>query len=102
MVLATVPITFAEGRGANFIFINNPEYITKYDIVDGENEPIPGGENKTYPIKKIFEQAVSGTNTYYQTHISWFNNPEGHETDYPDERGFYVDVDFITPVQRHG
>ena len=85
-------LEFTKSTDSNFIYVNNPEYITKYDIVDSGY--IESDQDKAL---KIFEQAVSGKNTYYQTHISWYNNPSGHEEDFPDENGFYLDIDLFNP-----
>ena len=85
-------LEFTKKTDSNFIYVNNPEYITKYDIVD--SGAIEQGQSK--PLK-IFQQIIDGKNTYYQTHISWYNNPDNHEVDFPDLGGFYLDVDFYNP-----
>jgi len=78
-------IEFNKSSDSSFIYVNSPEYITRYDIVDDtdpENTP-----------NKIFEQmGITGDNTYFQTHLSWYG-ASWDERYYP-QQGFYLDVDF--------
>ena len=87
-------LEFKSATDRNFLYVNNPEYITKFDIVDSNEIERNYGQDKQL---KIFEQTTTGKNTYYQTHISWYNNPDGHDEDFPDADGFYMDVDFYNP-----
>lgn len=85
-------VAFTKKTDSSFIYVNNPEYITRYDMVDGP-------KNNSYPkhFGKIFEQAgVKGKNTYYQTHLAWWGEYRG---DYdPEEESFYMDIDFYNPA----
>lgn len=84
-------LEFTKRTDSNFIYVNNPEYITRYDMIDGPNE-------SSFPkhFGKIFEQTgVSGKNTYYQTHLAWWGLlPEVYNPEMP----FYLDVDFYNPT----
>lgn len=79
-------VKFSKATDRNFIYVNSPEYITRYDIVDDETNP-------TRSLNKIFEQTgITGDNTYFQTHLSWYG-VGGTEIYYP-QQAFCLDVDF--------
>ena len=83
-------LEFKKRSDSGFIFVNYPELITKYDILDGESRE---GKNTR---QKIFEQKdVKGKNTFYETHTAWY----GEEAeDYEPEQSFYFDIDFYNPT----
>ena len=75
----------------SFIYVNNPEYIANRDIVDDEIS------KNNREANKIFEQKnITGKNTYYQTHLAWYNS-ESDERIYPQQDSFYVGIDFYNP-----
>ncbi len=80
-------LEFSTSPDSNFIYINSPEFITNVDIID---------DKKSNHLKLFEERDISGKNTYYQTHSSWFGNQEVIENHYP-QCDFYVDVDFYNP-----
>ncbi|MBO5452861.1 MAG: hypothetical protein J6A69_02720 [Clostridia bacterium] len=79
----SIPVVSPKIRNdSSFIYVNHPEYITYYDIVD----------QAPFEKTKIFEQKnVTGKNTFYETHIAWWGNGN-----YPT-KDFYIDVDFYNP-----
>ena len=81
------PLKFTKDYTRNYIYVNNPEYITRYDIVD---------DTKSSDNLKLFEQTeVSGQNTYYQTHVAWWGD---EAVEFEPRYGFYLDVDFYNPT----
>lgn len=75
-------LEFLKRNDSSFIYVNNPEFITKAEIVDAINST----------KNKLFEQKnIVGKNTYYQTHVIPDDSPY-----YPTE-DVYVDVDFYNP-----
>ena len=77
-------LEFTKSPDSNFIYVNNPEYITKWDIIDDED---------TKRLKFI-EQTATGKNTFYETHAAWWGDyPERFEP----KQSFYMDVDFYNP-----
>ena len=81
-------IEFTKSTDSNFIYVNNPEFITNRDIVDDEyHNNVQGFRNK------IFEQKnITTKNTFYETHLSWYGNG------YFPVNNFYYDVDFYNPT----
>ena len=85
-------VKFSKATDRNFIYVNSPEYITRYDIVDDETDLDGDGFSDKEP-NKIFEQTgITGENTYFQTHLSWFTTDET-QISFP-QQSFYLDVDF--------
>lgn len=85
-------IKFTKSTDSNFIFVNSPEYITKLDVVD-DNMDIDGDGITERTPTKIFEQSgISGENTYFQTHLSWYGVSD--TGNYFPQQAFYLDVDF--------
>ncbi len=81
-------VEFSKRTGRNFIYVNSPEYLMKFDMTDGS---LRAGELAHH---KIFEQkGITGENTYFQTHMSWYGLGKEPEISYP-EHPFYLDVDF--------
>ncbi len=81
-------VEFKKREDSGFIYVNNPEYLSRYEIVDDEEEK-PG---------KIFEQRnLSGKYTYYQPNIAWWAGKTKIMEDYPID-DFYTDVDFYNPT----
>lgn len=81
-------IEFTKSTDSNFIFVNSPEYITNRDIVDDNYYSIDDER------LKIFEQKnVSGKNTFYETHHSWYSDPGYYPYD-----NFYIDIDMYNPT----
>ncbi len=80
-------IEFTKKTDSNFIYVNNPEYISNEDIVDDTN-------SRGY---KIFEQKnVRGSSTYYQPNLEWYNS-DADERYYPKQNSFYIGIDFYNP-----
>lgn len=80
-------IAFTKSTDSSFIYVNSPEYLTKYDVVDDEES--------TKKLKLFEEENISGQNTYYQTHTVWW----GEAPDVYEPTGnVYVDVDFYNPT----
>ncbi len=80
-------LEFTKDSDRNFIYVNNPEYIANEDIVDDT-------ESRQ---DKLFEQKnITGKNTYYQTHLAWYNSARDMES-YPAQDSFYLGVDFYNP-----
>ena len=86
-VRRTNTLKFTKRYDSNFIYVNNPEYISNEDIVDDE-------KSRSY---KIFEQKnVANKNTYYQTHLAWYNSDKKEEA-YPSQNSFYIGIDLYNP-----
>ena len=84
-------VEFNKNTDSSFIYVNSPEYITKFDIVDDNNN--------TGKRVKLFEQEnVNGKNTYYQTHTAWWGGEPGI---YEPTSSFYMDVDFYNPTSNN-
>ena len=80
-------IHFTKRNDSSFLYVNNPEYIANEDIIDDI-----GTQNY-----KLFEQKnVYGKNTYYQTHLAWYNSKKD-ASNYPKQDSFYVGIDFYNP-----
>lgn len=80
-------LQFTKRSDSSFIYVNNPEYIANEDIVDDT-------ETRNY---KLFEQKnVYGKNTYYQTHLAWYNSDRDSRF-YPKQNQFYIGIDFYNP-----
>ncbi|MEE1049942.1 MAG: hypothetical protein U0M60_21275, partial [Clostridia bacterium] len=85
-------VEFTKTSDKNFIYVNSPEYIAKFDILDDDMD-INGDGASDYSPNKIFEQTgITGENTYFQTHLSWYG-AESIPIYFPQE-AFYLDVDF--------
>ncbi len=90
-------LQFTKRTDSSFIYVNNPEYITRIDIVDDEcHTKQVNQEFSIQPYMKIFEQEnISGENTYYQTHKAWWGaKPKNYEP----VSSFFVDIDFYNPT----
>ena len=86
-VRRTNTLKFTKRYDSNFIYVNNPEYISNEDIVDDENSR----------RDKLFEQKnVANKNTYYQTHLAWYNS-KGDTKYYPKQDSFYIGIDLYNP-----
>ncbi len=80
-------IQFTKQNDSSFLYVNNPEYIANEDIVDDVQTR----------RDKLFEQKnVYGKNTYYQTHLAWYNS-DGDARYFPQQNSFYVGIDFYNP-----
>ena len=76
-------LKFHKDPNKNFIYVNNPEYITQLDLTDGTSKD----------KSKIFEQQnVTGYNTFYETHITR-HGAESSIAPFPHDP-FYLDIDF--------
>lgn len=96
-VSSTQTLEFTKQNDSSFIYVNNPEYLTRVDIVDDECHTEKADTTiGLQPYLKIFEQeGVTGKNTYYQTHIAWWGeNPEIYEP----LSSFYMDIDMYNPT----
>lgn len=90
-------LKFTKRSDSSFIFVNSPEYLTRFDIVDDEcHTDSTEGELSLRPYLKIFEQEnVSGKNTFYETHVAWL----GEDAEYYEPiSDFYMDIDFYNPT----
>ncbi len=86
-VRRTNSLKFTKRYDSNFIYVNNPEYISNRDIVDDAKS---GND-------KLFEQKnVANKNTYYQTHLAWYNSDKNEEA-YPSQNSFYIGIDLYNP-----
>lgn len=94
---ALANLSFAKSSESSFIYMNSPEYITKYDLVDNQEEyPENNPFSNSTLRNKLFEvKDVSGKNTFYQTNTSWWG---GLATQYEPSDSFYVDIDFYNPT----
>jgi len=82
-------VEFSKKTDSSFIYVNSPEYITRYDIVDSEY---------THNLKLFEQENVTGKNTYYQTQTGgWWGNPE-YIQNFAPTSDFYVDIDFYNPT----
>ena len=80
-------LQFTKRSDSSFLYVNNPEYIANEDIIDDI-----GTQNY-----KLFEQKnVYSKNTYYQTHLAWYNS-DGDARYFPQQNSFYVGIDFYNP-----
>lgn len=95
-------LEFVKRADSNFIYVNNPEYIAHWDIVDDESH----SNYENVPPKKIFEQEnITGKNTYYEPHLAWWSDPQDIKNLFPqnpatsaNDNHFYFDVDFYNPT----
>ena len=90
-------LQFTKKSDSSFIYVNSPEYLTRIDIVDDSCHTDSLNTNiGIQPYMKIFEsEQITGKNTYYQTHTSWWGDePETYEP----TASFYIDVDFYNPT----
>lgn len=94
-------LEFKKRTDSSFIYVNSPEFITRYDIVDGKTESErPWGSATDTRRLKLFEQKnVTGKNTLYETHTGWYGVLE-HRQDYDPENPFYIDIDFYNPTSK--
>lgn len=91
-------IEFSKSSDSSFIYVNSPEYITRYDIVDDvSHTEVVTGKTEPQDYLKIFEQEeIYGKNTFYETHTAWYGLP-GQESFYPTQQ-FYMDIDMYNPT----
>ncbi len=83
-------VEFKKREDSGFIYVNNPEYLSRYEIVDDYEH---WGKRT-----KIFEQRnLSGKYTYYQPNIAWWDGNTNIPIDYPSH-DFYTDIDFYNPT----
>ena len=90
-------LEFTKRNDSSFIYVNSPEYLTRIDMVDDEcHVKQVNQEFDIQPYVKIFEQEnVTGKNTYYQTHTSWWGaKPQNYEP----VSSFFIDIDFYNPT----
>lgn len=92
-------LQFTKRSDSSFIYVNSPEYITRIDILDDEcHIRKVNQELGIQKYTKIFEQEnVSGKNTYYQTHTSWWG---ARPQEYEPISDFYMDIDFYNPTSK--
>lgn len=90
-------LKFTKRSDSSFIFVNSPEYLTRFDIVDDKcHTESLYSDIGIQPYMKIFEQEnITGKNTYYQTHVSWWGD---HPEIYEPTSDFYMDIDFYNPT----
>ncbi len=88
-------IEFTKRTDSNFIYVNSPEYITRFDMVDNnEYHDIM----ELTPKAKIAEfENVTGKNTLYETHTAWWGELVNGES-YDPLQQFYMDIDFYNPT----
>ena len=96
-------IEFKKRTDSSFIYVNSPEFITRFDIVDDLCHNTPDlGENAPSPYLKLSEfENIAGKNTFYETHTAWWGElvEEGGQVyDYNPLQEFYMDIDFYNPT----
>lgn len=80
-------IEFKKRTDSSFIYVNNPEYISRWDIVD---------DTDSQHLKTFEQKDVMGKNTYYQTHLTWFYVGDNANS-VPQKDSFYSGIDFYNP-----
>lgn len=89
-------VEFVKNSNKNFIYVNSPEYITDFDIINSDSTENYNTASEKNKLKKLYEQQnVSGEYTYYQTHLAWYGEMEEI---FPEDE-FYMDIDFYNPTQ---
>ena len=95
-------IEFSKSSDSSFIYVNSPEYITRFDIVDDSCHIVPElGKNTPSPYLKISEiENIVGNNTFYETHTAWWGKlvEDGSVYDYNPIKEFYMDIDMYNPT----
>lgn len=96
-------VQFSKKNDSSFIYVNSPEYITRFDIVDDISHTQPVLDKTiAQPYMKLAEfENVTGKNTFYETHTAWWGDlvKVGNETySYDPLQQFYMDIDFYNPT----
>ncbi len=96
-------IEFNKSSDSSFIYVNSPEYITRFDIVDDISHIQPVLDKTIeQPYVKLSEfENVTGDNTFYETHTAWWGElvNVGNETySYDPLQQFYLDIDMYNPT----
>lgn len=105
-VRRTNTLKFTKRNDSNFIYVNSPEYITRFDILDDvetvqNNQYTLSGLTANYMRRtKIYEQEkVVGKNTFYETHLAWYGKEE-YKLETDPANSFYMDIDFYNPSNK--
>lgn len=89
-------LQFTKRSDSSFIYVNSPEYITEYDILDDTIHE----DSENNPYRKLFEQEnVTGKNTFYETHTAWWDENKGLPN-YKPSYDFYMDIDMYNPTNQ--
>lgn len=96
-------LQFTKRNDSSFIYVNNPEYITRFDIVDDISHTQPVlDKTVAQPYMKLSEfENITGKNTFYETHTAWWGElvKEGNATySYDPVQQFYLDIDMYNPT----
>lgn len=96
-------LQFKKRSDSSFIYVNSPEYITRFDIVDDISHTQPVlDKTSARPYMKLSEfENITGRNTFYETHTAWWGELviAGNETySYDPLQQFYMDIDMYNPT----
>ena len=96
-------LQFTKRSDSSFIYVNSPEYITRFDIVDDISHTQPVlDKTVAQPYMKLSEfENITGKNTFYETHTAWWGElvKAGNETySYDPLQQFYLDIDMYNPT----
>ena len=96
-------LQFTKRNDSSYIYVNSPEYITRFDIVDDVSHTRPVlDKTVAQPYMKLSEfENITGKNTFYETHTAWWGElvRDGNETyNYNPLQQFYLDIDMYNPT----
>lgn len=96
-------LQFTKRNDGSYIYVNSPEYITRFDIVDDVSHTQPVlDKTVAQPYMKLSEfENITGKNTFYETHTAWWGElvQDGNETyNYNPLQQFYLDIDMYNPT----
>ena len=96
-------LQFTKRNDGSYIYVNSPEYITRFDIVDDVSHTQPVlDKTVAQPYMKLSEfENITGKNTFYETHTAWWGElvQDGIETyNYNPLQQFYLDIDMYNPT----